>query len=146
MLRPEEAGFLAYLKQSRVPLQEFDFCWNKVANIQEQLEKLIGKNYFLNLSAKEAYKAYVRAYDSHSLKHIFDIHTLDLVAVARSFGFHAPPFVDLPISGRSSTSKRPSDGGRRYAPAAMSGRKTQKTLVFRSVPLQRKGDKRHFTR
>jgi ATP-dependent RNA helicase DDX18/HAS1 len=68
ILRPEELGFLHFLKEAKVPLQEFEFSWAKVSNIQSQLEKLIGKNYFLNLSAKEAYKAYVRAYDSHSLK------------------------------------------------------------------------------
>lgn len=62
-----------------------------------QLEKLIGKNYFLNLSAKEAYKAYVRAYDSHHLKQIFDVETLDLAKVAASFGFRVPPAVDLRI-------------------------------------------------
>lgn len=62
-----------------------------------QLEKLIGKNYFLNLSAKEAYKAYVRAYDSHHLKQIFDVETLDLAKVAASFGFRIPPAVDLRI-------------------------------------------------
>jgi hypothetical protein len=56
-----------------------------------QLEKLIGQNYFLNLSAKEAYKAYVRAYDSHHLKQIFDVETLDLAKVAASFGFQVPP-------------------------------------------------------
>lgn len=62
-----------------------------------QLEMLIGKNYFLNLSAKEAYKAYVRAYDSHHLKQIFDVETLDLAKVAASFGFRVPPAVDLRI-------------------------------------------------
>jgi ATP-dependent RNA helicase DDX18/HAS1 len=36
----------------------------------------MSKNYFLNLSAKEAYKAYVRAYESHSLKHIYDVQNL----------------------------------------------------------------------
>lgn len=95
LLRPEELGFLRYLKEAKVPLKEFEFSWNKVANIQPQLEKLMSKNYFLNVSAKEAYKAYVRAYDSHSLKHIFDITTLDLTAVAVSFGFPVAPFVDL---------------------------------------------------
>jgi hypothetical protein len=60
-----------------------------------QLEKLIGKNYFLNQSAREAYKAYVRSYDSHSLKTIFDVETLDLPQVAKSFGFLAAPCVDL---------------------------------------------------
>jgi ATP-dependent RNA helicase DDX18/HAS1 len=60
-----------------------------------QLEKLVSKNYFLHMSAKEAYKAYIRAYDSHHLKTIFDVHTLDLARVAQSFGFKVPPTVDL---------------------------------------------------
>ena len=53
------------------------------------------KNYFLHQSAKDAFKAYVRAYDSHHLKTIFDVHTLNLTAVAHSFGFKVPPNVDL---------------------------------------------------
>lgn len=60
-----------------------------------QLEKLISTNYYLNQSAKEAFKAYVRAYDSHQLKNIFDVGTLDLKQVALSFGFTVPPVVDL---------------------------------------------------
>ncbi|VDK49624.1 unnamed protein product [Anisakis simplex] len=98
LLRPEELGFLRYLKQARVVLNEFEFSWSKIANIQPQLEKLIEQNYYLNKSAKEAYKCYVRAYDSHSLKSIFNVETLDLNAVAKSFAFTTPPFVDLPIS------------------------------------------------
>jgi hypothetical protein len=59
------------------------------------LEKLIAENYYLNRSAKDAYKAYIRAYDSHQMKQIFDVNKLDLVAVCKSFGFPVPPFVDL---------------------------------------------------
>lgn len=59
------------------------------------MEKLISKNYFLNQSAKEAFKSYVRAYDSHQLKTIFNVDTLDLAKVALSFGFTVPPVVDL---------------------------------------------------
>jgi len=97
MLRPEELGFLRYLKQANVPLNEFEFGWNKISNIQPQMEKLISKNYFLNISAKEAFKAYVRAYESHSLKQIFNVQTLDLAAVGRSFGFAVPPHIDLGV-------------------------------------------------
>merc|ERR1712198_685156 len=97
ILRPEELGFLRYLKQAKVPLNEYEFGWNKVSNIQPQLEKLISKNYFLNISAKEAFKAYVRAYESHSLKQIFNVQTLDLAAVGRSFGFTVPPHIDLGV-------------------------------------------------
>jgi ATP-dependent RNA helicase DDX18/HAS1 len=37
ILRPEELGFLRYLKQSKVPLNEFDFSWGKIADIQMQV-------------------------------------------------------------------------------------------------------------
>ncbi|EJW84000.1 DEAD box polypeptide 18 [Wuchereria bancrofti] len=100
ILRPEELGFLRYLKHAKVLLNEYEFSWSKIANIQMQLEKLIEQNYYLNKSAKEAYKCYIRAYDSHSLKSIFNVNTLDLIAVSKSFGFSTPPFVDLPISNK----------------------------------------------
>nr|XP_018899762.1 PREDICTED: probable ATP-dependent RNA helicase pitchoune [Bemisia tabaci] len=105
ILRPEELGFLYYLKKAKIPLNEFEFSWNKIADIQLELEKLIAKNYFLHISAKEAYKSYVRAYDSHHLKNIFDIDTLDVEKVAKSFGFLVPPAVDLQVN--SSKGKRP---------------------------------------
>ena len=87
ILRPEELGFLSYLKKANVPLNEFEFSWSKVSDIQPQLEKLTSKNYFLNLSAKEAFKAYVRAYESHGLKNvsfIFD-RELDLLSQSKVF-------------------------------------------------------------
>jgi len=37
IMRPEELGFLRYLKQSRVPLNEFEFSWSKISNIQAQV-------------------------------------------------------------------------------------------------------------
>lgn len=115
LLRPEELGFLRYLKAAKVPLNEFEFSWAKIADIQLQLEKLISKNYFLNQSAKEAFKAYVRAYDSHQLKTIFDINTLDLQAVSKSFGFLGPPVVDLKIGvKRKRPEKRVGGGGFGY--------------------------------
>lgn len=57
----------------------------------------MAENYFLNLSGKEAFKAFVKSYDSHHLKEIFNIEKLDLTKVAKSFGFTVPPAVDLSI-------------------------------------------------
>lgn len=57
ILRPEELGFLRYLKQAKVVLNEYDFSWSKIANIQPQLEKLIEQNYYLNKSAKVSISA-----------------------------------------------------------------------------------------
>jgi ATP-dependent RNA helicase DDX18/HAS1 len=152
ILRPEELGFLHYLKEAKVPLQEFEFSWNKVANIQPQLEKLMAKNYFLNLSAKEAYKAYVRAYDSHALKHIFDVNTLDLVTVAKSFGFAVPPFVDMPVT-RPKNAKGPqrmvrkgSKGKPSFSGSQGFKRKTEKSLVYKTVPVHKDKERRQFSR
>lgn len=124
LLRPEELGFLRYLKQAKVALNEYDFSWSKIANIQPQLEKLIEQNYYLNKSAKEAYKCYVRAYDSHSLKTIFDVGTLDLVSVSKSFGFSTPPFVDLPISHKPKVEMRSKLSGAGYR---------KKTKAFKQI-------------
>ena len=37
ILRPEELGFLRYLKQAKVPLSEFEFSWSKIVDIQPQV-------------------------------------------------------------------------------------------------------------
>jgi ATP-dependent RNA helicase DDX18/HAS1 len=62
------------------------------------LEKLIEKNYYLNRSAKDAYRSYLLAYTSHSLKDIFKVGSLDLLGVVKGFGFSIPPRVNLNIS------------------------------------------------
>jgi ATP-dependent RNA helicase DDX18/HAS1 len=41
-------------------------------------EKIVGENYYLNQSAKDAYRAYILAYNSHSMKDIFNVHSLNL--------------------------------------------------------------------
>ncbi|CAH0553443.1 unnamed protein product [Brassicogethes aeneus] len=150
ILRPEELGFLRYLKQAKVPLNEFEFSWSKIADIQLQLENLMGKNYFLNMSGKEAFKAYVRAYDSHHLKTIFDVSTLDLAKVGQSFGFKVPPAVDLKVSAKKAErpAKRNGGGGFGYYKNMNSGpdRGRQKTNVYRQ-PKQKSGpDRRQFAR
>lgn len=80
-------------QEARVPLNEYEFPANKIANVQSQLEKLVSKNYYLHTSARDAYRSYVLAYNSHKLKHIFNVHLLDLQAVAKSLGFSNPPMV-----------------------------------------------------
>lgn len=47
-LQPSEVGFLSLLKEARVPVVEFEFPAKKIVNVQSQLEKLIGGNYYLN--------------------------------------------------------------------------------------------------
>lgn len=47
-LQPSEVGFLRHLKEARVPVVEFEFPAKRIVNVQSQLEKLIGQNYYLN--------------------------------------------------------------------------------------------------
>ncbi|XP_023806969.1 ATP-dependent RNA helicase DDX18 [Oryzias latipes] len=143
ILRPEELGFLRFLKQAKVPLSEFEFSWSKISDIQSQLEKLIEKNYYLHKSAQEAYKSYVRAYDSHSLKQIYSVNTLNLPMVALSFGFKVPPYVDLNVhsSKGAKLQKRGGGGGFGYQKT----KNVQKSKIFKHVNKGR-SDKRQFSR
>ncbi|XP_058821330.1 probable ATP-dependent RNA helicase pitchoune [Topomyia yanbarensis] len=106
LLRPEEVGFLKYLKQAKVPLNEFEFSWSKIADIQLQLENLLSKNYFLNQSGKLAFKSYVRSYEGHHMKDVFNVGNLDLLQVAKNFGFTQPPYVDFGKSYKIQNSDR----------------------------------------
>jgi len=145
LLRPEELGFLRYLKQAKVPLNEFEFSWSKIADIQPQLEKLITKNYFLHKSAQDAFKAYVRAYDSHSLKTIFDVQTLNLKAIATSFGFKVPPNVDLNMRSKKDDRPRKRMSNNNFASDG-SQSQNQKSSMYRQVGTKKSSEKRQFSR
>ncbi|XP_047226733.1 ATP-dependent RNA helicase DDX18 [Girardinichthys multiradiatus] len=143
ILQPEELGFLRFLKHAKVPLSEFEFSWSKISDIQSQLEKLIEKNYYLHKSAQEAYKSYVRAYDSHSLKQIYSVNTLNLPMVALSFGFHVPPYVDLNVHSSKGVKlqKRGGGGGFGY----QKSKNVKKSRIFKHVN-KGKSDRRQFSR
>ncbi|KAJ4377258.1 ATP-dependent RNA helicase [Neocucurbitaria cava] len=94
-LQPSEISFLTHLKAARVPTVEYE-C-PKLLNIQSHLEKLVSSNYYLNKSAKDAFRSYLHAYASHSSRSVFDVYKLDLAKVAESFGFTTPPRVDITI-------------------------------------------------
>lgn len=122
-LTPSELGFLRYLKAAKVPLNEFEFPTKKIANVQSQLEKLISSNYWLNTSAKDGYRAYLQAYASHHLKTVYQIDKLDLVKVAKSFGFNVPPKVNISIGASGKNSKGPSKGGKDFKKKGGAGKK-----------------------
>ncbi|RAO73556.1 uncharacterized protein BHQ10_009568 [Talaromyces amestolkiae] len=105
-LQPSEMGFLTHLKEAKVPVVEFEFPQKKIINVQSQLEKLISQNYYLNKSAKEGYRSYINAYASHSLRSVFDVNKLDLVKIAKSFGFSTPPRVDITLGASMSRDKK----------------------------------------
>jgi len=110
-LLPSELTFLKYLKEAKVPLNEYEVPSKKVANVQSELESLLEKNHYLHVSARDAYRSYLQAYASHSLKETFNVNELDLQKVAKSFGFSVPPRVDLNLHGGKKISRRGGGGG-----------------------------------
>lgn len=128
LLLPEELMFLRYLKQAKVPLNEYDFSKSKIYNIQSQLEKLIEKNYYLHKSAREAYRSYVQAYASHHHSSIFNVNKLDLQRVAPSFGFVVPPRVNLNVHSSKGERIQRRKGG--YGSGFKNTREQQKAKIF----------------
>lgn len=107
-----------------MPVVEFEFPSKKIINVQSQLEKLINKNFYLSQSAKDAFKSYLHAYASHSLRSVYDVHKLDLTKVAKSFGFTAPPRVDITLA--SSMGRDKVQGRRAYGSQPKQGFKKQR--------------------
>lgn len=124
-LLPSELGFLRFLKIAKVPLNEYNFPLDKIANVQSQLEKLITKNYYLHQSAKEGFRSYVQAYASYSLKRIFNVHDLDLAKVAKAYGFTTPPAVNIPIGTSTKGAKRKNRNGEDAEVDAIDGQGNQ---------------------
>ncbi|MED6195381.1 DEAD-box ATP-dependent RNA helicase 51 [Stylosanthes scabra] len=102
----EELQFLRYLKAAKIPMKEYVFEHKKLANIQSQLEKMVGGIYHLNVMAKDAYRSFILAYNAHTMKDIFNVHCLDLQAVAASFCFSNPPKVNLNLDSSASKHRR----------------------------------------
>lgn len=97
-LMPNELKYLTHLKEARVPVKEYEFPQSKIAKVQNQLENLVEKNYYLHKSAREAYRSFIQGYAQETMKDVFDVHQLDLMMIAKSFGFVHPPAVNLKIS------------------------------------------------
>ncbi|CAD6214137.1 unnamed protein product [Miscanthus lutarioriparius] len=93
-LLPEELKLLIHLQAAKISLTEYVFS-----------EKHVPKS-LSQLSAKEAYRSYLLAYNSHSMKNIFDIHQLDLKKVAASFCFKEPPKVNLNLESSASKHRK----------------------------------------
>jgi ATP-dependent RNA helicase DDX18/HAS1 len=143
-LTPSELGFLHYLRESKVNVQEFEFPEKRVPNVQSQLESLVTKNYYLNRSARDAFRGYLLSYASHSHKDIFDVQGIDLAKAAKAFGFAEAPFVHLPvkISGEAQArKKRKSDSKETPAERRIKG---QRGTFSAENPYGKRQDDRQF--
>ncbi|KAF7268811.1 hypothetical protein GWI33_018158 [Rhynchophorus ferrugineus] len=113
MLLPEEIGYLWYLKQSKIPLNEYNIQWNKLSNVKQQVEKVVDSNPYLKKLAREAYFSYMKAYESHQSKIVFDINKLNLKNIAYSFGLTHCPNPEL-VNSNNKGQKRPKNNRTSY--------------------------------
>eukprot|EP01111_Echinosteliopsis_oligospora_P002723 TRINITY_DN1416_c0_g1_i4.p1 TRINITY_DN1416_c0_g1~~TRINITY_DN1416_c0_g1_i4.p1 ORF type:complete len:459 (-),score=137.67 TRINITY_DN1416_c0_g1_i4:41-1417(-) len=116
-LLPTEIEFLKYLKVAKVPLNEYEFPQTKIVNIQNHLESVVEKNYYLHRSARDAFRGYLLSYSTHSHKDSFNVHTLDIVAVAKAFCFNNPPKINLHLISSEKGEKKPKRGREQYGVA-----------------------------
>ena len=107
MILPNEINFIRMLQLYKIKLDEFQFPEKKLANVQEQLEKLVNKKdkFLLNM-ATEAYRAYIHSYNAQTDKDSFNLEKLDLLKVCKSFGLISPPFVHLNIKPTTNSMRR----------------------------------------
>lgn len=111
LVMEEETPFLDYLREARVPLNEMTFKKESTVCLQNKFESLISKNIHLNKLARDGYKSFFKAYQSQSLRDVFDINKLDIIGIGRSFGFSNPPRVDIAV--KANGGRRRAGGGRR---------------------------------
>lgn len=100
LLLPQEKLFLKYLyDDAKVSVSEYIFDLSKLKeDLQEQLEKLVGSNYYLRTSARQAFEGYLLSYSSCQLKNVFMVQKLDLAMVAKGFALSEPPPVKMDLS------------------------------------------------
>ena len=107
LLLPNEIGFVRLLKLYKIDIDEFEYPVDKIAKVQDQLEKLVNKkDNYLQKSAIEAYRAYIHAYNAQTNKDDFNLDKLDLIKLCKSFGLTSPPFVHLNLKPTSSSMRR----------------------------------------
>lgn len=135
-LLPAEKLFLSYLAEdANLTVSEFEFDLEKLnANgLGRQLTELVGGNYYLRHSAKEAYEGYLLSYSASQLKNVFNINSLDLAVVAKGFCLATPPPIKLDLSESAA------HHGRKQRKEARQTREAQKHNQQRNVRSRQDG-------
>ncbi|KPJ19453.1 putative ATP-dependent RNA helicase pitchoune [Papilio machaon] len=95
LLRPEEEEFIEYLKEAKIYLDKYEF-WDKLSSLQKKLDVALQNPEFVKM-AEEAFEGYIRAFEVKKLKHVFNLLTMDMESVAKSFGLKEKPDVDIRV-------------------------------------------------
>ena len=105
MIQKHEVEFVEELKSKRIT-KEYHFPANRLKRIQDKVEKIVSKQYYVHLEAREGYQRFIQSY--HRLDHnLFSVKKLNLIEVAKSFGLENPTKVNLDVNGPENVSETP---------------------------------------
>ncbi|EFJ32984.1 hypothetical protein SELMODRAFT_230685 [Selaginella moellendorffii] len=130
-LLPQELLFTYDLKRARVPIK----LWpsSKPLNIQTFLETQILKIQGMQRLAADAFKSYLRSYQAHTAA--FDIHKLDLQALAASFCLKSiPPSCTSIHSNAAKHRKKRKGAGHEFSAEDPYGKRSKQGFLARDPP------------
>ena len=98
ILLPNELDLLERIKEKKIEIKEYEFKKEKLMDIQEKYEILIGSNPAMESLAIDAYKSYIFSYlytKNNSNDNFKNIENIDKEKLVKSFGLKEVPFVKL---------------------------------------------------
>ena len=105
MVQKHENAFIELLKIKR-QTKEYTFSPSTMIKIQDKVTKMVSKQYYVHLEAREAYQKFIQSYNRLDIN-LFSVKQLNLIEVANSFGLENPTKVNLDISGPQNVSDTP---------------------------------------
>lgn len=93
MLLPSEESMAEKLIQRKIPIQKIEVNPAKLVSIQRKLEAMLARDVELKQMAQRAFVTYVKSVFLMKDKEVFDVHQIDLNALARSLGLAIAPRV-----------------------------------------------------
>ncbi|XP_041980000.1 probable ATP-dependent RNA helicase DDX10 [Aricia agestis] len=93
ILLPQEEKIVDSLKQSKIPINKISVDPSKIMYPQKKIETLLSDNSELKQTAQRAFVNYLKSVYLMKNKEVFNVHTLDTDAYARSLGLIVPPVI-----------------------------------------------------
>ena len=93
MLLPSEEAMVEQLTQKKIPIQKIEVNPSKLFSIQRKLEAFLAMDPEFKQMAQRAFVTYIKSVFLMKDKSVFDVHQIDLNALARSIGLATAPRV-----------------------------------------------------
>ncbi|EDR23517.1 ATP-dependent RNA helicase HAS1, putative [Entamoeba dispar SAW760] len=106
MIPNSSKEFIEKIKEKR-KVHQYGFEINELINIEEKLKKLVSKQYYVHLEARDAYRRFIQNYNTLKFGNIFQLSKLNLIDIAHTFGLENPTIVNTDLQGAQGVSEVP---------------------------------------